>query len=86
MGFAAYRCTSATIAAVVLRRIDGKTWFPSVLVQLAKSNTVQCEVRAATQRLHEDSEADVRIIPRNDTVAAHLCEQLNSRNGMSCSS
>ena len=67
---------------MVLRRTDRKPWPPSVLAKLAKANTVQCEVGAATQRLHEHSEADIRITPRYDAIAPQLREKLNSRNGM----
>jgi hypothetical protein len=69
---------------MVLRRTDRKPWPPSVLAKLAKANTVQCEVGAATQRLHEHSEADVRITPRYDAIAPQLREKFNSRNGMCC--
>jgi hypothetical protein len=41
-------CGRGPNSQMVLRRSDGQSWFPSVLAQLCKSNTVQCEVRAAT--------------------------------------
>ena len=69
---------------IMFRRTDRKPWPPQVLAKLAKSNTVQCEVGAATQRLDEHSEADVRITPRYDTTAPQPSETLNSRSGICC--
>jgi hypothetical protein len=55
---------------MMLCRHDRKPLTPSVLPQLAESNTVQCEVRAATQFLYEQSEADILLTPSNDALAS----------------